>query len=117
MKKLSFVLLLILALCASLPGCGTQDDAAANPSPSGTPSVTPEVTPSPSPSPSVAPTPTVPGSKVSADMALEGVTNYCRAQYDWSIEKDNPGIMYVEMGEETDTVGRKPACSKTDSKT
>ena len=37
-------------------------------------------------------------------MALEGVSNYCHSEYDWSVAKDNPGIMGVEMGEETDSV-------------
>ena len=36
-------------------------------------------------------------------MALKGVSNYCHSEYDWSIAKDNPSIMYVKMGEETDS--------------
>ena len=36
-------------------------------------------------------------------MAFEGVSNYCHSEYDWSMAKDNPGIMGVEMGEETDS--------------
>ena len=36
-------------------------------------------------------------------MAYEGVNNYCHREYDWSIAKDNPDIMYVQMGEETDS--------------
>ena len=35
-------------------------------------------------------------------MAFEGVSNYCHSAYDWSVAKDNPDIMGVEMGEETD---------------
>ena len=42
-------------------------------------------------------------SKITAEMALEGVSNYCHSTYDWSIAKDNPDIMYVQMGEETDS--------------
>lgn len=42
-------------------------------------------------------------SKITAEMALEGVTNYCHNAYDWSIAKDNPDIMGVQMGEETDS--------------
>ena len=42
-------------------------------------------------------------SKITAEMALEGVSNYCHSEYDWSIAKDNPDIMGVEMGEETDS--------------
>lgn len=40
-------------------------------------------------------------SKITAEMAYEGVNNYCHSEYDWSIAKDNPDIMYVQMGEET----------------
>ena len=31
-----------------------------------------------------------------------GVANYCHENYDWSSVEDNPDIMYVQMGEETD---------------
>ncbi|MBQ6070716.1 MAG: hypothetical protein IJK85_03085 [Bacteroidales bacterium] len=37
-------------------------------------------------------------------MAYEGVNNYCHSVYDWSIAEENPSMMYVEMGEETDSV-------------
>ena len=40
---------------------------------------------------------------ISAEMAFEGVNNYCHSEYDWDVAKDNPEIMYVEMGEETET--------------
>ena len=42
-------------------------------------------------------------SKITAEMAYEGVNNYCHSEYDWSIAKDNPDIMGVEMGEESDS--------------
>ena len=42
-------------------------------------------------------------SKITAEMALEGVSNYCHSEYDWSIAKDNPDIMGVQMGEESDS--------------
>ena len=42
-------------------------------------------------------------SKITAEMAFEGVTNYCHNAYDWSIAKDNPDIMGVQMGEESDS--------------
>lgn len=42
-------------------------------------------------------------SGITADMAYEGVSNYCHSAYDWSIAEDNPAIMGLEMGEETDT--------------
>ena len=40
---------------------------------------------------------------ITEEMAYEGVNNYCHKEYDWSIAKDNPDIMYVQMGEETDS--------------
>jgi len=42
-------------------------------------------------------------SAITAEMAYEGVNNYCHNEYDWSIAEDNPSIMYVEMGEETES--------------
>ena len=42
-------------------------------------------------------------SKITAEMAFEGVNNYCHSAYDWSVAKENPSIMYVKMGEETDS--------------
>ena len=42
-------------------------------------------------------------SEITAEMAYEGVSNYCHSAYDWSIAKKNPSIMYVQMGEETDS--------------
>lgn len=40
---------------------------------------------------------------ISEAMAYDGVTNYCHSTYDWSIAQDNPDIMYVTMGEESET--------------
>ena len=40
--------------------------------------------------------------KITKDMAYEGVNNYCHQKYDWSIAENNPSIMYVTMGEEND---------------
>ena len=42
-------------------------------------------------------------SKITAEMAYEGVNNYCHKEYDWSVAKDNPDIMNLTMGEETDS--------------
>ena len=40
---------------------------------------------------------------ITKETAFEGVYNYCHKVYDWSVAKDNPDIMYVQMGEETDS--------------
>ena len=36
-------------------------------------------------------------------MAYKGVSNYCHSTYDWSLADVNPSVMYIEMGEETDS--------------
>ena len=41
-------------------------------------------------------------SKITAEMAYEGVNNYCHKEYDWSVAEDNPDMMYIQMGEETE---------------
>ena len=41
--------------------------------------------------------------KITKEMAYNGINNYCHQNFDWSIAKENPDIMSVEIGEETDT--------------
>ena len=41
--------------------------------------------------------------EITAEMAYEGVNNYCHSAYDWSTAEDNPSMMYVEMGDETES--------------
>ena len=40
---------------------------------------------------------------ISAQMAYEGVSNYCHSEFDWSAAQENPSIMYVAMGDSTET--------------
>lgn len=40
---------------------------------------------------------------ITAEMAYQGISNYCHSEYDWSMADDNPSIMSLEMGEETDS--------------
>ena len=42
-------------------------------------------------------------SEITAEMAYKGVDNYCPKEYDWSVAEDNPDMMYIQMGEETET--------------
>ena len=42
-------------------------------------------------------------SEITAEMAYEGVSNYCHSAYDWSAAEENPSIMDVSMGEESDS--------------
>ena len=41
--------------------------------------------------------------EITPELAYEGVNNYCHKEFDWSPAKDNPSIMYVAMGDETET--------------
>ena len=43
-----------------------------------------------------------PSAEITAEMAYEGVNNYCHSEYDWSAAEGNPDMMYVTMGEETE---------------
>ena len=85
MKKLFFVFIVVLVMGVMLPGCGTGDAAVDSPIPSegliadGA------------------------KSKITEETAYEGVYNYCHSAYDWSIAEENPDLMYLEMGEETET--------------
>ena len=40
---------------------------------------------------------------ITDEMAYEGVNNYCHKEYDWSLAENNPDMMYVTMGEESDS--------------
>ena len=40
---------------------------------------------------------------ISAEMAYKGVSNYCHSDYDWSIAEENPSMMSLTMGEETES--------------
>lgn len=44
---------------------------------------------------------------ITAEQAYEGVSNYCHSAYDWSVAQEqgegNPDMMYLQMGEETDS--------------
>ena len=39
---------------------------------------------------------------ISAQMAFEGVSNYCHKEFDWSAAEENPTIMYVAMSDSTE---------------
>ena len=41
--------------------------------------------------------------KITKEMAYEGVNNYCHNNYDWSIAEDNSLIMYLEMEDDTES--------------
>ena len=43
-----------------------------------------------------------PNTLITKELAYEGVLNYCKNNYDWSIAEENPSIMYVSMGDESE---------------
>lgn len=47
--------------------------------------------------------PNAPKDAITAEMAYAGVSNYCHSAYDWSVAEGDSTIMYVEMGEPTDS--------------
>lgn len=36
-------------------------------------------------------------------MAVDGVSNYCHSEFDWSVAQDNPSMMYVILADSTET--------------
>jgi len=44
-------------------------------------------------------------------MAYEGVSNYCHSKYDWSEAEENPSIMYITKGEDTEAEYHLIFCS------
>ena len=85
MKKRFFVFIVALVMGLMLQGCGTGNEAADSPNPSE------DLITSAS------------NNHITEETAFEGVYNYCHSAYDWSIAEDDPDIMYLEMGEETET--------------
>lgn len=40
---------------------------------------------------------------ITAEMAFEGVNNYCHSKYDWNVAKEYSSMMYVAIEEETES--------------
>lgn len=84
MKKLYFFVIALM-MVTLLPGCGTENKVTDNPQNS-------EIMDS-----------DASAEKITKEMAYEGVFNYCHSVYDWSIAENNPDIMYLQMGKETES--------------
>ena len=41
--------------------------------------------------------------RISAQMAVEGVSKYCHSEFDWSPAEENPGMMYVALSDSSET--------------
>lgn len=44
-----------------------------------------------------------PKTEITAEMAFEGVSNYCHRTFDWEVADEGRGVMSLEMGEESDS--------------
>lgn len=85
MKNLCFVFIIALAMCAILQGCKAGSESADGSQPPEASGVDAQA------------------SVITKETAYEGVNNYCHSTYDWSIAEKNPDIMYVAMGDETES--------------
>lgn len=85
MRKLFYAIIITFAMGTMLTGCVSKNEIVDNSYPQETPKI--ETT----------------DNRITKEMAYEGVYNYCHSEYDWSIAKDNPSIMYVTMGDESET--------------
>lgn len=91
MKKQICCMIAAVTVVTILPGCGAKDTPADHsPAPAVVSTVTPEST-------------AAREQTITEDMAYEGVNNYCRKMYDWSIAEELPEIMYVVRYDETDS--------------
>ena len=41
--------------------------------------------------------------RISAQMAVDGVSKYCHSEFDWSPAEENPGMMYVALSDSSET--------------
>ena len=85
MKNRHFIFIIALMLVAMLQGCGTGSTPVNTPDPAGSTDTDVSL------------------NEITAETAFKGVYNYCHATYGWSAAEGNPDMMYLEMGEETDT--------------
>ena len=100
MKRLLFSIIALLLACCMLWGCAPKNDV-------------PDATEPPEPASTDAAQPTeaagtdVPGTEapeaVTAGMAYEGVSNYCRYVYGWGTGREGTENCSLMMGEETET--------------
>ena len=89
MKKLVFVFILVIVLSAMLPACGRKNEIAGETFTSGNSDTEGSQNNT--------------SNNISKEMTYKGVDNYCHSVYDWSVAEDNPDIMYLKMGEETES--------------
>ena len=85
MKKSLSILIAMLSVFLLLSGCASKSK------------------PADAPQPSTEASANVAERVLTKEMAFEGVNNYCHSAYDWSPAENDPSLMYVTPGEETDS--------------
>ena len=115
MKKMLYTIMVVFAVATMLQGCGSRNESIDISQPS-TPlennisenNTSENITSENNTSEDIASENNISGNSiqenvVTKEMAYEGVNNYSHSEYDWSPAEENPSIMYIEMGEETES--------------
>ena len=95
MKKLLCMIIAVFIVFAMLPGCGSDNVPADEPEGQEDQGTVPSENEEPD-----EPKDVIPETKVTEEMAIEGVGNYCRREYGW---RDGEDGSYLSQGEETDS--------------
>lgn len=103
MKKIIYLMMVAVMMCGVLLGCSSKTENTDNSQSAGSTENTTPVANTPAPTANIPKTNTSSEGAVTKEMAYEGVNNYCHSKFDWSFAEENPSLMYVEMGEETET--------------
>ena len=97
MKKILFSMAVMLAIVSSCNKSKTEQPQASEPVAQDT------IKPAHAEQAKVAKANSVKIAKITPELAYEGINNYCHKEFDWSPAEENPSIMYVAMGDETET--------------
>ncbi len=97
MKKIFFSMAIMLAIVSSCNKSKTEQSQASEPVAQDT------IKPAHAEQAKVTKADSVKTAKITPELAYEGINNYCHKEFDWSPAEENPSIMYVAMGDETET--------------
>ena len=97
MKKILFSMAIMLAIVSSCSKSKTEQPQASEPVAQDT------IKPANAEQAKVVKADSVKTAKITPELAYEGINNYCHKEFDWSPAEENPSIMYVAMGDETET--------------
>ena len=97
MKKILFSMAVMLAIVSSCSKSKTEQPQASEPVAQDT------IKPAHAEQAKVTKADSLKTAKITPELAYEGINNYCHKEFDWSPAEENPSIMYVAMGDETET--------------